>query len=163
MVHLMARPSLPQGRCPADTGYWPFSLLPHLCRHVPPTPLPEASVWVLKGTLKFSCIRHHLYLFLMTFLGYLHTPSIAPRPPGEKTLLQYGGQFGRILWHGLVSQEAGNPFYSPSPPAPAQEALSPDYTLVISLFCPPVFPFFAPEAVFGAFHTPNVKIKHTIW
>lgn len=81
MVHLMARHS----SCPVEHGVslrTGFLLTqttglfssPSPCHHVPPIPLPEASVWVLKGTLKFSCICHHLYLFFDDLLG---APSLS--------------------------------------------------------------------------------------
>lgn len=91
MVHLMARHS----SCPAQHAVSPrtgFLLTPATglfsspspCCHFPPIPLPEASVWVLKGTVKFSCICHRLYLFLMTFLDHLHSPLTAS-PGNENT------------------------------------------------------------------------------
>lgn len=52
--------------------------------HIPLIPLPEASVCLLKDTLKFSCICHRCYLFLMTFLHHLHSPFTAS-PGSENT------------------------------------------------------------------------------
>lgn len=47
-------------------------------------PRPEASAWMLKGKLKFSCVCRHLYLFLMTFQEHLHFP-LAASPGSENT------------------------------------------------------------------------------
>lgn len=107
MVHLMVRHST----CPGVSLRTGFLLTPTTglfsspspCHHVPPTLLPEASVWVLKGTLKFSCICHCLYLFWWPSWTTFTLLSLLPLR--LKTLPQYGGQCSHILWHYLVSKE----------------------------------------------------------
>lgn len=163
MVHLMARHS----SCPAEHGVshrTSFLLTPATGlfsspsprHHVLPLPLPEASVWVLKGTIKFSCICHRLYLFLMTFLDHLHTPfTVSPgsentatiwRPVWPYPLAQFGLRGGDWVQAILLQ---------PLPSEPALEALYPDYTVVtfwlLFLFSPRV-------AVFSKFLTPNMEM-----
>lgn len=85
-----------------------FSFLSPCC-HVPPIPLPEASVWLLKGTLKFSSTCYCLYIFWWP--SWTTWDSL-----GVIILLQYGGWGGHICWICLVSKDmAGNRQSSHSP------------------------------------------------
>lgn len=102
MVHLMAQHfswPVEDGVSPrpgvlADIG---CSFSP--CCHVPLPPRPQASVWELKGTQKFTCCRHPFCPFFYFFMTtQINLTPLSQIPPGLQTGWQYGSQYRRVLW-----------------------------------------------------------------
>lgn len=160
MVHLMARHS----SCPIEdgvslrTGFLLTSATglfspPSPCRHVPAVPLPEASVWVLKGTLKFSCICHRLYLFLMTFLDHLRSPfSASPESENTATIWRPVSPYPlALVWSQRGQLGTGNPLTARSSCTCTGSTFQRLHTSYC-IFFPPTMP------VFRAFLTQNIEI-----
>lgn len=106
MVHLMAQ----HFSCPvedgvsrrpsvlADIGY---SFSP--CCHVPLASRPQASVWELKGTQKFTCRCHPFCLFFFFMTTQINLMPLSQIPLGLQTGWQYGSQYRRVPWQGATA------------------------------------------------------------